>query len=281
MKILVAGAGGVVGRAVVAHCEVQGDTVTGYVHNELDIGVASLVTTEMARVRPDYVINCAAWTDVDGCEKDPARAEEANAAGPENLARACREVGAGLVTISTDYVFDGTREGFYTQRDDPNPLSVYGVTKLAGERRAQNALARTIVIRTGWVFGVGGRNFQSRVVELVRNGAQLSVINDAYGTPTFAGDLAIRLRELAQLDMPGLFHAVNSGPGVSYEEFARAALQLAGLTADGLKGVGSESLQRPAPRPRQTRLACLWTERLGLEPLPDWTDSVRRWLALK
>ena len=279
MKILVTGAGGVVGRAVVAHCKALGDTVIGYTHSELDIGVRPLVTTEVARVRPDYVINCAAWTDVDGCEKDPARAEQANAAGPENLARACREVGAGLVTISTDYVFDGTREGFYTQRDDPHPLSVYGVTKLAGERRANSALARTVVVRTGWVFGVGGRNFQSRVVELARGGAQLSVINDAYGTPTFAGDLAIRLRELAQLNMPGLFHAENSGPGVSYEEFACVALQLAGLSDKDLKGVGSASLQRPAPRPRQTRLACLWSGHLGLEPLPDWQDSVRRWLA--
>ncbi|HYP52936.1 MAG TPA: NAD(P)-dependent oxidoreductase, partial [Pyrinomonadaceae bacterium] len=185
MKILVTGAGGMLGRAVVEHCGGRGDEVLGLDRASLDISDAAAVREALERARPDAVVNCAAWTDVDGCELDPHRAQEANATGPENLAAGCRAVGASLVTVSTDYVFDGRKEGFYTQRDDPNPLSVYAFTKLKGERRAQVASARTVVVRTGWIFGAGGRNFLSRVVELGRAGAPLKAITDAYGTPTY------------------------------------------------------------------------------------------------
>src|SRR5918998_3645198 len=137
MKILVTGAGGMVGRALVRHCGGRGDEVLALDRAALDIADERAVSETVARARPEAVVNCAAWTNVDGCEGDPARARAANALGPENLAAACRRAGAALVTISTDYVFDGRKDGFYTQRDDPNPQSVYGVAKLEGERRAQ------------------------------------------------------------------------------------------------------------------------------------------------
>src|SRR5215210_4816767 len=134
-----------VGRAVVKYCVANGDDVAGYHHQRLDISAGDTVMNAVRQDTPDVVINCAAWTDVDGCERNSDRAFAANAAGPGNLALASREVGAQLITISTDYVFDGTKDGFYTQRDHPSPASTYGRAKLDGERRAQSANARTIV----------------------------------------------------------------------------------------------------------------------------------------
>lgn len=278
MKILVTGAGGMVAQALNQYCELAGDEVLTYDHQALDIADADQVKATILSATPDAVINCAAWTDVDGCEFDPARALAANATGPENLAKASRLVGAGFVTISTDYVFDGQKEGFYTQRDDPNPQSVYAQSKLEGERRSQLAYARTIVVRTGFIFGPGGKNFLSTILDRARRGEPLKAIGNAYGTPTYSRHLAARLRELAQLDLPGVFHAVNAGNGVSYEEFARAALNLGGFETEKVEPVDVDSLHRPAPRPRNSRLKCLFSERFGLPPLPFWERALQEFV---
>lgn len=274
MKVLVAGAQGMVGRAVSAHCAAQGNDVFAPDHQRLDITNHESVRQVMDVERPDAVINCAAWTDVDGCERDPQRALAVNCEAVENLALNCRHAGAVFLTISTDYVFDGSKEGFYTQRDDPAPSSVYGKAKLEGERRAQAASARTIIVRTGWVFGADGRNFLSTVIERGRRGERLKAISDAYGTPTFAVDLAARLYDLAQLDLPGVYHVVNSGRGASYEEFTRVALKAAGCAAPEIESVSMDALQRPAPRPRNSRLRCLLSEAVGLKALPDWESAL-------
>jgi dTDP-4-dehydrorhamnose reductase len=263
-----------VGRAVVEHCARHDDEVVAHNRQTLDITDRAAVEAVFKRAAPETVINCAAWTDVDGCQLDPERAFEVNARGVENLAAGSRQVGALFLTISTDFVFDGAKDGFYTQRDDPNPLSVYGDSKLQGERGAQRACARTIVVRTGWIFGHGGRNFLSRVIEYSRRGETLTVINDAYGTPTFAIDLAARLYDLAQLDLPGVYHVVNSGEGASYEEFTRAALEAAGCGAVDVRGVSMNDLKRAAPRPRNSRLRCLLSDAIGLQPLPDWKSAL-------
>ena len=274
MRTLVAGAKGLVGRAAAEYCKAVGDEVHAFDHRALDITNETAVREVLESIEPEAVINCAAWTDVDGCELDPERAVRENALGPEHLARACRHVGAVLVTVSTDYVFDGTKEGFYTQRDDPNPQNVYAASKLEGERRAARALARTVVVRTGWVFGVGGRNFLSRVISRVKAGEPLTAIDDAWGTPTYVGDLAARLRELARLDLPGTYHATGDGQGASYFEFAQAALNGAGLNPALVGAVSTESLSRAAPRPRNSRLRCVLSARLGLEPLPAWETRI-------
>src|SRR5919112_1576393 len=148
MKVLITGAGGMVGRLLAEHCRALGDEVESFDHAGLDIADERAVREVFARVRPDAALNCAAWTDVDGCELDPQRAFLVNSQGVEALATAARINGASFVTVSTDYVFDGRREHhFYTQRDDPHPLSAYGAAKLEGERRAQAASARTSVAR--------------------------------------------------------------------------------------------------------------------------------------
>jgi dTDP-4-dehydrorhamnose reductase len=264
-----------VGRAVGEYCRSSGDLVFSYDHQALDITDADRVRDTLRQNEPEVVINCAAWTDVDGCELDRERAFAVNASGPENLARASREINAGLITISTDYVFDGKKDGFYTQRDQPGPESIYGLSKLEGERRAQLTYARAIVVRTGFVFGPGGSNFLSTIIERVKRGEKLRAIRDAYGTPSYAPDLARRLRELAELDLPGTFHVVNTGEGVSYEEFARAGLDLIGYVSTKVESVEMDSLSRPAPRPRNSRLKCLLSDAIGLTPLPFWRDSLR------
>jgi dTDP-4-dehydrorhamnose reductase len=263
-----------VGRAVAQHCAAAGDEVLAHDRRSLDITDAAALLATFERERPETVINCAAWTDVDACQLDPPKAYAVNSSAVENLALASRRAGASLLTISTDYVFDGSKEGFYTQRDDPQPTSVYGMAKLEGERRAQSASARTIIVRTGWIFGPGGRNFLSTVIERARRKERLKTISDAYGTPTFALDLAARLRELAHRDLPGVYHVVNSGAGASFEEFTLAALRAAGCEGLEVETVLMETLQRPAPRPRNSRLRCLLSEAVGLRPLPDWESAL-------
>jgi dTDP-4-dehydrorhamnose reductase len=270
-----------VGRAMAELCARENDQFVVMDRAGLDITDEQAVNTALDREAPEVVINCAAWTDVDQCEFDPERARTVNARGPELLALACRRHGALFITISTDYVFDGEKDGFYTQRDQPNPQSAYAVSKLEGERRAQLAWARTIVVRSGYIFGAGGKNFLSTVVQRAQRGERLPAICDSYGTPTYAPDLARQLHRLARVDLPGVYHAVNAGEGASFEEFARCAVTTAGLDPGLVKGIALNSLKRPAPRPANSRLRCLLSEAIGLERLPFWQDAVRDFVAVQ
>jgi len=279
LRILITGAKGLVGSALAQHCSAAGDDVFSYDHQSLDITDYATVDSVINSQRPDAVINCAAWTDVDGCETDPERASKTNALGPENLARAARRANAVLVTISTDYVFDGEKDGFYTQRDQPRPISIYGHYKLEGERRAQDEHARTIIVRSGYIFGPSGKNFLSTVISRARRGDTLTAISDYWGTPTYGHDLAVRLRELAVLDLPGIYHVVNSGEGASFETFTREALKLAGFDSAKLAVISGDMLARPAPRPRNSRLKCLLSPAIYLPPLPHWQDALARFVS--
>ncbi len=276
MRVLITGANGLVGSALVKHCRLQGDDVLAYPREALDITNQESVTRTISEQHPDIVINAAAWTDVDGCEFDHDRAFRVNAQGPQNLAAASKQTSAAFLTISTDYVFDGTKDGFYTQDDVPNPVSVYGHSKLEGEERASGVNPKTIVVRTGYVFGAGGRNFLSTVVARGLRGEKMKAITDARGTPTFAEDLALRLRELASQKHTGIFHVVNSGPGATFEDFVRLALETVDKDPTMIEPVSVASLARPAPRPANSCLRCLRSASLGLVPLPDWQEAVKR-----
>jgi dTDP-4-dehydrorhamnose reductase len=275
LKVIITGAAGLVGRAAVATFKAKGDSVIGLSRHELDISDESAVREQIDHASPDVVVNCAAWTDVDGCESDPQRALRANAVGPELLALACRRIGALLITISTDYVFDGTKEGFYDQRDQPNPQSVYAKSKLEGERRPQIAWARTIIIRSGYIFGQDGRNFLSTFLTYARAGQALKAIDDCFGTPTYAPHLAERLYQLAKIDLPGTYHVVNSGAGASFKEFIESGVNLAELDSTLVEPVSMHSLARPAARPLNSRLRCLLSPAIGLEEMPHWRDALR------
>jgi len=274
LRVLVTGAAGMVGREVSGFWRASGDEVLAYDHGKLDIANAEDVFRTLHEGKPDVVINCAAWTDVDGCERDSERAFAANARGPENLAKASHEMNSVFITISTDYVFDGTKEGFYTEADQPNPLSVYGLSKLEGERRAQKEYPATIIVRSGFIFGPGGSNFLSTIVERASKGEKIKAISDAYGTPTYSRDLAVRLREFAQLNLPGIFHVANAGDGASYEQFVREAIRMSGYVGVDVEVVQMSSLKRPAARPRNSRLRSLNSEAVGLSSLPNWRSSL-------
>lgn len=278
MRILVTGANGMLARATVASCLERGDEVIALTRQELDISNRTQVFEVFEEYKPEAVINCAAYTDVDGSELNIERCYAANALGVENLALASKEHDSILVTVSTDYVFDGSKEGFYTQRDTPNPKSIYGKAKLEGEVRAKNAYARTIIVRSGWIYGEGGKNFLSQVAEVLRGQKRVKAISDTFGTPTFADDLARRLRELIELDLPLIFHVTNKGEGTSYAGFCKKICEIMGWKTDLVEEIPASSLNRPAPRPKNSRLACLLGERLGLEPLQDWQAALERFL---
>lgn len=193
----------------------------------MDITEPRSVREIIAQVLPDTVILCAAYTDVDGCERNPEEAYRVNAFGAGNVASVCGEVGANLLFISTDYVFEGTKHGGYTEWDTPLPLSVYGASKLAGEQWVREVCPRHWIVRTAWLFGTGGRCFPRTVLNMARDGKSLRVVDDQIGSPTFTWDLAGVLLEMVQRSVPyGTYHVVNRGSATWYE-VARAVLETA------------------------------------------------------
>lgn len=279
MKILITGANGMVAKATAKYCASIGDEVVALARQELDIADKTAVLERFQIEKFDGVINCAAYTDVDGSETNIEKCYAANASGVENLALAAKEIDCAFVTISTDYVFDGANEGFYTQRDTPNPQGVYGKAKLDGEIRARNACARSVIVRSGWIYGSGGTNFLSVMHNLLADGKTIKAIYDSFGTPTFAGDLARRLRELAALDLPCIYHVTNAGEGTSYAGFAEKVCEIRGFDKNLLEYAAADSLKRPAPRPPSSKLACLFSEKFGLKPLPHWEDALKQFLS--
>jgi dTDP-4-dehydrorhamnose reductase len=279
MKTLITGANGMVARACAKHCESIGDEVVAFTRQQLDISNKENVFDVFAQEKPDIVLNCAAYTDVDGSETNSEICYQANSFGVENLALASKKFDSAFVTISTDYVFDGTNQGFYTQRDTPNPQGVYGKAKLDGEIRARNAYGRSIIVRSGWIYGDFGTNFLSVMHKLLADGKSIKAIYDSFGTPTFAKDLAIRLRELAELDLPAIYHVTNSGEGTSYGGFAEKVCEIKEFDKSLLENVSADALKRLAPRPKSSKLACLFSKKFGLSPLQHWEKALTEFLS--
>ncbi len=279
MKVLITGANGMVARAAVGSCQAVGDEVFALTRQEMDIADRNEVISKVTGIRPDAVINCAAYTSVDGAETDRESCFAVNSAGVENLASACRLADAAFVTISTDYVFDGRNPGFYTQRDTPVPLGVYGKAKREGEIRAFAEYPRSIIVRSGWIYGAGGTNFLSVLPRLLAEGKPITAIVDSFGTPTSASDLAARLRELAATDLPGIYHVTNPGPGCSYMDFAEKVCEVGGFAKTLLQSASHAGLKRPAPRPLSSKLACLISEKLGFAPIRPWDEALAEFVA--
>jgi dTDP-4-dehydrorhamnose reductase len=274
---LITGAGGLLGRSMNAHLPAAGWRVVPLTHSELDITKSDDVHRVIERERPYVVINCVATGDVDRCEREPRWAYSVNEDGPRWLARACRDAGADLVHVSTDYVFDGTKDGFYTQEDDPAPQSVYGKSKLAGELAVRDEAERFYICRTSWLFGAGGKNFGSRVIEYARKGDRLRCVTDQTSIPTYAPDMARRLEQIIELGAHGLYHVTSSGVA-SWYEFAQAALGLAGPGDVKIERISRADLQQAAPRPLNSAMRCLVSEKLGLAPLRHWRDTLPEFL---
>jgi len=278
MKTLITGANGMVARAAIEYCRSIGDEVSALTRQKMDISERSSVDNIFVDLKPDIVINCAAFTDVDGAEGNEAAAYRANADGPGNLAAACRRSNSVFVTISTDYVFDGSNPGFYLPDDKPNPQSVYARSKFEGELKSAAANPHSIIVRSGWIYGSGGTNFLSVMHRLLGDGKRIKVIGDSYGTPTNADDLARQLRELAGINAAGIYHVTNAGDGTSYLGFAEKVCEIGGYDPHLLEFVKNDDLKRPAARPRSSKLGVSDQGALGLAPMPNWEDALHRFL---
>ncbi|MDZ7675244.1 MAG: dTDP-4-dehydrorhamnose reductase [Acidimicrobiales bacterium] len=275
MKVLVTGAGGQLGTDLVDHCTVMGDDVVAPARRDLDVADRRAVDAALAVHRPDVVFHTAAWTAVDDCESDPARAFRDNALAVRWVADGCRRAGAHLVHVSTDYVFDGTKDGPYTEWDEPRPASVYGASKRAGEREALDHAPGTAVVRTSWVMGTHGRNMLKTVLSL-RDRDELAFVDDQRGCPSFTADLATGLRHVAEARLPGVFHLTNRGD-VSWYELVCEILEIAGADPGKVRPITTAELDppRPAPRPANSVLDGEAWRAAGLPEMPLYADSLR------
>ena len=280
MKVAVTGAAGQLGRALVAQLGPRAVWVGG--RDELDVREPGAADGILERVRPDVVINAAAFNDVDGAEARPAEALAVNAAGAGHLARACREHGTLLVHVSSDYVFDGSKREPYREEDCPRPLNAYGVSKLAGCLLVGAVGGAHLLVRTSGVFGAGGNrvkggSFVERILARARQGEPLRVVDDQVFSPTYAPDLAHALLALLDGGARGLVHVTNSG-SCTWHELAVAALEIAGIDAR-VQAIRSEELGAPARRPPYSVLANDRASALGLPPLRPWRDALGEFLA--
>lgn len=231
--------------------------------------------TEIRAAKPDLVIHAAAYTDVDGAERDPDQAMAVNAAGTERVARAAAAVGARLMVISTDYVFDGAKGTPYLETDEPCPLNMYGLSKLEGERRAVAACSNTLIVRTAWLYGPTGKNFVKTIARLAGEQPELRVVADQRGCPTHAGDLAEAIGRMLSLDLKGIVHATGSGDCTWYD-LAVATVQLMGKGTP-VRPIATEDAKRPARRPPYSVLANRRLAEHGIV-LPHWADALGRFM---
>ena len=274
--LLITGSAGQLGRALGALAPARGLTLDGRALDMLDITDPAAVAAWVTGARPRAVVNCAAYTAVDACEEHEAEALAVNAAAVGHLASACNRVGALLVQVSTDYVFDGTATTPYREDHPVAPMSAYGRTKLAGEVAAR-AADRHLVVRTAWLYGVGGTNFVEAIRRQVATGAaELKVVADQTGSPTFCADLARALLDLVAVEATGVVHAVNDGV-TTWHGFATEIVHRLG-SALPVRPVTTAEYPRPARRPPYSVLA---TDRLAAlvgHRLPPWQDALRRYL---
>lgn len=275
MKLMITGANGQLGRELVELCAARGDEVIGLDVDSLDITNRDAVHAAVAEVAPDIVVNCAAYTAVDACEANEDLALDVNAHAVRWIAEAVDAVGAHLVHISTDYVFDGTLDRPYVESDRPNPRSAYGRTKLAGEREALALGSAGTVVRTSWVCGFHGNNMVKTVLRLVGENSPLSFVDDQVGHPTFTSDLAPALLLLAQDRRAGLFHVTNQG-AVSWYGFVGAVLDVLGRDATEVRPITTADLDppRPAPRPANSVLENRAWRDAGYPPLRDFHEPL-------
>ncbi|MDQ6708951.1 MAG: dTDP-4-dehydrorhamnose reductase [Candidatus Dormibacteraeota bacterium] len=271
MRILLAGAGGQLGQDL--EQVLAAEDLHAVRHQQLDIADRAAVSAIIHATRPDWVVNAAAFNDVDGAETARAQAFAVNADGPATLAEAARAVGARLVHVSTDYVFDGAKGSAYTEDDPANPLSVYGESKRAGEVRVLESGVKAAVLRTAWLYGRHGKNFVKAILTGAQSGKPLRVVADQVGSPTSTADLAIAIRDLIRTELQGLFHVANAG-ACSRFEFART---IVGGQVD-VTPTSSTEAPRPARRPANSSLTSVRWEEAGMSPMRSWQEALADYL---
>ena len=276
MRILVTGANGILGRALRERLT-GGDTLYLWGREEADITDEAATRAAARGLDFDTVIHAAAYTNVDGAESEPGRAMEVNRDGTRHVAALARERGAVFLYVSSDYVFDGTKGAPYVEEDAPNPRSVYGASKLAGEEEALASGAPCLVVRTSWLFGPGGKNFVDTIAARALQGEPLQVVDDQHGSPTYARDLAHGIELLLRRGALGIVHATNTGE-TTWHGLAVEIARTLGASIP-IAAVSTAQVARPAPRPAYSVLSGARFRALAGAPLPSWQDAVHRHLA--
>jgi dTDP-4-dehydrorhamnose reductase len=275
MRVFITGASGQLGSELVAEFERDDHhEVVAATHEHLDVAERDAVLGLVTATQPDAVVHAAAWTAVDACEDDVDRAFAVNALGTRHVAEGARRVGAQMLYVSTDYVFDGTKPEPYVEWDEPNPQSSYGRSKLAGERELD---AGSTIVRTSWVCGYGGANMVKTILRLAGEHETLRFVDDQRGHPSFTEDLAVAIKQLVVERRPGTFHVTNQG-AVSWFEFARDVLRMSGQDPERVQPIRTADLDppRPAPRPANSVLDNAAWRLSGLTPLPDFREPLER-----
>jgi len=279
MRILVTGARGLVGGPLVRRLSTS-HSVDALDLPELDVRDAAACRDAVRTRRAESVVHLAAWTDVDGAEKDPAGAAAVNADGARNVAAACAAAGVPMLYVSTDYVFDGTKTSPYVEDDATNPLSAYGRSKLEGERHVREIAPRWWIVRCQSIYGAGKKSFVDAVIQRARSGAPMTVVADQRVSPSWCEDVAEALAAVLLRAAPGVYHASNAG-SCTWHECARAALDLSGLEHVPIEAITAAKLARPALRPARSVFDCSKLEAAtGLRMRP-WRDALVAYLATK
>ena len=274
--IIVLGAGGMLATALVDVLRDQGRNWMALSVSELDITRKDQVDTVIKGLHPGIIINTAAYTDVDGAESEAQTAFEINGVGAGNVAHTASQVDATIVHISTDYVFDGRKDGSYLPGDSINPINVYGKSKLEGENLVREKAQKHMILRTSWLFGPDGKNFVRTMLELGRSRSTLDVVNDQTGSPTYTRHLAIAILDLADRGATGTCHITNTG-SCTWCVFAREIFRQSGMDVQ-VSPVTTEAFPRPAARPRNSVLDCSSTYELLGGPLPSWQTALGEYL---
>lgn len=273
MKVAIVGASGLVGKYLMR--EWTGDEVVGLTSKDVDIRRKAEVTRLFAKLRPDWLVLAAAYTDVDGCESNRDLAFETNYTGAMNVARAALDSGSRLLFLSSDYVFDGNKDSAYETSDSRNPLSVYGQTKAQAEVAVSEILPSFCIVRTSWVFGVGGKCFPDTILKAAASRPELEVVNDQRGCPTYARDLARAITELCRLQASGIVHVTNRG-ACTWFEFAQEIVSLSGLSTV-VRPTTTDRFPRPAKRPKNSVLSNRSLDPFKI-PMPKWQDALADYL---
>ncbi len=273
MKVMILGASGLLGKALMR--EWSGDEVIGLGSRDVDIRNAGAVLEVIENVRPKWIVLAAAYTDVDGCESHPDLAFAVNRDGAVNVADAAQQVGAKLLFLSSDYVFDGKKTSPYETEDPRNPQSVYGRSKAEAEVRLLEMLPECCIARTSWLFGAGGKCFPDTILKLAAARPVLDVVSDQRGCPTYSVDLARAIIQLCRKDASGIVHVNNAGE-CSWFEFAREIISAAGMVTE-VRPASTAQMARPAPRPAYSVLSPASLQRWAVA-LPAWPDALQRYL---
>jgi len=273
MRVTIFGASGLLGKALMR--EWSGDAVTGLSSGDADIRNGARILQVVEETHPEWIVLSAAYTDVDGCESNTGLAFGVNRDGAVNVATAAKEVGARLLFLSSDYVFDGKKTTPYETDNPRNPQSAYGRTKAEAEIKLLALLPDCCIVRTSWLFGIGGKCFPDTILKLAASRPALDVVNDQRGSPTYGVDLARAIISLCRKNASGIVHVTNAGD-CSWFEFAQQIVQSAGLVTT-VRPVSTEQMARPAPRPAYSVFSPSSRLALGIE-MPSWGDALKRYL---